>query len=54
VFTLVTLPIVSFSSVSYVLDTHQPRQIAGIATKIDARRPLPFVGVAAAPTDHRG
>jgi hypothetical protein len=35
-FTMVTLLIVSFSSLYYVLGVHRPSQIDGIATKIDA------------------
>jgi hypothetical protein len=35
-FTMMTILIVSFSSVYYVLGTHTPYQIQGIATKIDA------------------
>ncbi len=35
-FTLLTMLIVSFSALYYLLGTHAPTQVAGIATKIDA------------------
>jgi len=35
-FTMITVLIVSFASVYYVLGTHQPHQMQGIETKIDA------------------